>query len=130
MALSLIFLSWQGSRAEDVPVEPISDYLVVRNPFSPQFPKVKPVTDIEAAQTQREESEKAAQLKAEPVVPEEIVPPVLNVTGIIWNTDRPQAIINGKIVSTGDTINEAVIISIQKTEIKIAYKGKTMSIAP
>jgi hypothetical protein len=61
--------------------------------------------------------------------PEEIVPlPPVNVTGVIWNSDRPQAIINDHIVNVGDTISGIKITEINKTSIEGLFSGRTVTI--
>ncbi len=60
--------------------------------------------------------------------PEIIEPPTLNIKGLIWNTNRPQAIINDQVVNLGDTVSEAEIIAIRKSEVDILFKGQKMTI--
>ncbi len=57
----------------------------------------------------------------------ELQPPNLTIKGIIWNTNRPQAIINDRVVDVGDTLDDAKIISIEKSKINVLYKGKEFS---
>lgn len=57
---------------------------------------------------------------------EEVILPMLNIQGLIWNTDTPQAIINGKVVKIGDTVEEVKIIDIEKAGLTIVYQGKTI----
>lgn len=52
-----------------------------------------------------------------------IDPPELSISGLIWNSDRPQAIINGRVVSVGDEIDGARLLSVNKEGITIEYKG-------
>ncbi|HPN87966.1 MAG TPA: hypothetical protein PLH56_01355 [Candidatus Omnitrophota bacterium] len=66
---------------------------------------------------------------------EEQKPPQVTITGIVWNTEKPQAIINGVVLNIGDTIfdsqNEEIKINkIYKTGIDVSYKGKTWTIKP
>ena len=49
--------------------------------------------------------------------------PQLNITGLIWNTDRPQAIIDGNVLSAGDEIGEVRLLSVNKDGIEVEYKG-------
>lgn len=51
-----------------------------------------------------------------------IKPPQFNITGLIWNTDRPQAIIDGNVLSVGDEIKGAKLLSVNKDGIKVEYK--------
>ena len=59
----------------------------------------------------------------EPVKPRKIEIPELKVSGIIYDTDQPQAIINGKVVSVGGLVNGASIIKIQKGQIHARFEG-------
>lgn len=61
-----------------------------------------------------------------PVAKKEILdikPPQLKITGLIWNTDRPQAIVNERVLSAGDEIEGAKLLSVTKNGINIEYKG-------
>lgn len=61
--------------------------------------------------------------------PEKIIPlPDVIVSGIIWNSDRPQAIINEQIVNIGDTILGIEITEIRKTGVDGLFHGKTVTI--
>ena len=57
-------------------------------------------------------------------------PPTLQVNGIVWNTDRPQAIINSYVVGIGDIIAEARIIDITRRGVSFEYQGKRFIIDP
>lgn len=59
---------------------------------------------------------------------ENIVLPSLNVSGAVWGGATSQAIINGKILKEGDTIEEAKIIKINKGGVVILYKGKEFTV--
>ena len=50
--------------------------------------------------------------------------PTLNIEGIVWNTNMPQAIVNGKVVRIGDTIEGVRIVKIEKQGITIDYSGE------
>jgi hypothetical protein len=47
-----------------------------------------------------------------------------HLTGIVWGTNRSQAIINGKVVEVGDSILEAKVMKIDKKGVVLNYKGK------
>ncbi|MFA5068788.1 MAG: general secretion pathway protein GspB [Candidatus Omnitrophota bacterium] len=51
------------------------------------------------------------------------MPPLL-VEGMIWNTDNPQAIINGKVLNSGDIIDGVRIVNIEKQGITIDFNGE------
>ena len=77
---------------------------------------------------------------AKPVAPKPLViaqappapakPPAVVITGLIWNSDRPQAIINGQVVDIGDNIGEMEIVSINKTGIDLLYQGEKITLTP
>lgn len=48
----------------------------------------------------------------------------LVVTGIVWGTENPKAIINGNVLGKGDTVNGGEIIDISKEGILFKYKDK------
>lgn len=49
--------------------------------------------------------------------------PQLNITGLIWNTDRPQAVVNDNVLSVGDEIDGIKLLSVDKDGIMVKYKG-------
>ncbi len=59
---------------------------------------------------------------------EETIPSDLKINGIVWGGDRPQAIINGQVVSIGDTIQEAKVIAITKQGVAVRYKSKKITL--
>ena len=48
----------------------------------------------------------------------------LQVTGLVWGTENPKAIINGNVVGKGDVVNGGEIIDISKEGILFKYKEK------
>jgi hypothetical protein len=54
--------------------------------------------------------------------------PDLDIKGIIWNSDMPQAIVNDRIVRIGDTIAGVKIINIEKQGVSIDYNGESVLI--
>lgn len=48
----------------------------------------------------------------------------LSLEGFVWNSDKPQAIINGKIVKRGSKIGNAEVVDIQKEGVKLRYQGQ------
>jgi hypothetical protein len=63
-------------------------------------------------------------IKVEP--PKVIVRPQLpemNVTGLVFKTKHPQAIINGQVVGIGDTINEAKVLKIKEGGLFVRYQS-------
>lgn len=56
--------------------------------------------------------------------------PQLNVQGLIWGVERPACIIDGKVLSVGDTVQEARITEIKKGGVVFMFKGKIFTVAP
>jgi len=59
----------------------------------------------------------------EPVQPKKSPIPPMKITGIIYDTARPQAIINGTVVSVGSNLSGASIQSIEKGRVVVRYEG-------
>lgn len=53
------------------------------------------------------------------------IKPTFNVSGLIWNTKNPQAIIDNNIVTTGTKMQGWTIINISKDGILLESKDKT-----
>ena len=49
--------------------------------------------------------------------------PQMSIIGLVWNSDAPQAIINGRVVSVGDTIEGAKLVAVDKSGVKVEYEG-------
>ena len=56
-------------------------------------------------------------------VKDEIVAMNLSLEGLVWNSDKPRAIINGQIVKVGQKVVEAEVLDIKKDGVKMRYKG-------
>jgi len=62
--------------------------------------------------------------------PEKKLPlPSISISGLIWNSDMPQAILNGQVKKIGDTIEGVKIIDITKTGIIVEYMGEKIIIS-
>lgn len=100
----------------------------VRNPFMPQLPLPK--------EPNKEDLDKKGAVKPAdkplpgPVTLEEKNLPSLKVTGLVWNSKRPQAIINGQVVGVGETIGEVKIVSIRPDGVDVLYQDKIITITP
>jgi len=53
----------------------------------------------------------------------EIKAPPLKVQGLIWGGKFPQAIINNKVVKTGDTVENSQVLSIEKDGVTILFEN-------
>lgn len=104
---------------EDLSAE--SDPDTFRNPFVPQTPQPVMVTDdnagkVPVAQVQRER----------PVVPI----PVFTLSGLIWNTKKPAAILNGKIVAIGDQVSNWSVQEITKEGVHVMFENQSLWVKP
>ena len=54
----------------------------------------------------------------------------LNLTGVIWGGDLPQAIINDKVYGVGDSILGVKIMEINKTGVLLQYKEDAYILKP
>jgi len=103
-----------------------------RNPFIPSTPKKKEKPKPEPKPVKKPPERRTPQLwKPRPTKPAPRAitkAPSLKITGIVWNSDRPQAIINDQVIDIGDKVQNATIKEITKTEIKVEYGGKEFSI--
>lgn len=79
--------------------------------------------------------------KPAPVTPEKVTPnilveenlkpvstpalfPVLNLNGIVYDEERPYAIINNRVLLKGDTIEGATLIEINRDNVKFMFNDK------
>ena len=144
--------------AEDTPAAapldtPAEDSTVVkRNPFVPQLPlelleEAEVTTETAPTETPTpsigpgsESASTSTTTTTESTVPQEkpiLGNPTLVVSGILWNSDRPQAIVNGNIIEIGDkmfsvptdqgeTIEQVEFVAISKEGVSVAFKDKTV----
>jgi hypothetical protein len=49
--------------------------------------------------------------------------PTWRLSGIIFNTHQPLALINGRMVGVGDKVDEARVSKIEQTKVTIIYNG-------
>lgn len=67
-------------------------------------------------------TQKAADIKA--AAEEEKPLPSLNVQGVIWGGNFPQAIINDKVVKVGDVVEGVSIVNIDKYGIEVFFENR------
>ena len=97
-----------------------------KNPFIsvlplPQIPQKPEVIEHQPVETTA---------RAEERIPEpEIVAPEFVVSGVIWNTSKPQAILNNQVVAIGDKIEGATILGIDSKNIEIEFNGKHVTVS-
>ncbi len=54
----------------------------------------------------------------------------LSVTGVVWNSARPQAIINGQVISQGDSFMQFKVTQIKKEQIVLTAEDQQYFITP
>ena len=54
--------------------------------------------------------------------------PILSLKGIVWNKEKPLALIDNKILTEGDVIKEARRVSIGKKEVKLIFRGRKFTL--
>ncbi len=110
-----------------------TDSQAIKNPFISQLPKKvekvvekkKPTPRPTTRNSREARNKRAEQAKKQEVKPPpKVVPPVLQVSGVIWNSSRNQAIINGAVVDEGDEVAQVKILKINKTRIDFEFSGK------
>jgi hypothetical protein len=141
----ILFLFFSGTllaeaqeRAETIEYFDAPKDVDLNNPFKPLLPKRKPVVQAQlssepGAVSGQPGQKPAASLQQPGAQASAVVPlPPMTVTGIVWNSDRPQAIINGDVLTQGDMVpNTAIkVVRIQKTKIEFLIDGRTESIKP
>lgn len=117
-----------------------------RDPFTPQVPQeeTRPLVQKTVAPVEVPEpiavrppprpeppefpAPLAQDIPGRPIAVPEAPLPSLEIEGLVWNTDHPQAIVNGKIVGIGDIISETRIMDIQKRGITVLFQDRTETI--
>ena len=100
-----------------------------KNPFKPQLPfvpKIKIEKPAPPVPMGPETLPQPVRLQTEV----EVQLPALRIAGLIWNSDKPQAIINNTIVNIGDQIENVTIKDINKTGVVILYQEKEFTFPP
>ncbi|HQO58066.1 MAG TPA: hypothetical protein PLT76_05035 [Candidatus Omnitrophota bacterium] len=116
----------------------------LRNPFVPRLPDELPQEEPEVVEKTPEtdspiQSEMQTSAAETPVIVSEqtqVVEEVLlpkpdyKISGIVWNTARPQAIMEGRILDVGDSIEQWRIIGISRGGVEISFKNQKFLIEP
>jgi hypothetical protein len=104
----------------------------IKNPFKSKLPQPEPEPAKPKDKPEKTEPMEKKPIFTIPKIQEEPLPPIpaFTVTGIIWDSDRPQAIMNGQIINIGDTIAGVKITEITKTDIRGTFYGKSITIKP
>ena len=101
----------------------------IRSPFEPQIPKEKivPVTP----QPKPIPKPKVMPQPKQPDIPKPEVPlPSFQVNGLVWNTERPQAILDSQVINVGDTIKGCTVINIDKNGVLLNFQDRTFTVQP
>ena len=107
----------------------------LRNPFLSQILKEQKVKTPVEAEPQKvnnhPEPAHPPEVKSTSVLPEAASEPLpsMDIQGIIWGSDLPQAIIDGRVVGVGDKIQKAKITAIDKSGITFLFQGRKTTIA-
>jgi len=88
-----------------------------RDPFKSWLPKKEIPAPVAEKTEETQAPQPVPQAKIEPVQL-----PAIEVSGIVWNTKRPQAIINETVVNIGDTIDNIKIVDIHQDGVDVIYK--------
>jgi hypothetical protein len=127
----------------EIAVESGQIRIPIRNPFVPKIP-VEPkieTTDTEITVIDDDGEPEILERRIEYVEPKITGVPQLYISGMIWDSERPQAIVNGNIVEIGDrlfqvptnnkeTIPELKFVDISKEGLAVAYEDKIVIIKP
>lgn len=123
--------------SEAIPLDS-KDLDSLRDPFTPQLP-LPPAEEIQKPAGEQnlpsqakfplaEGSPPPSQKIPQSALEEPLKPPVIKISGLIWNSANPQAIINDRIVRVGDKIEAWTIEKINKNTIEISAQGKKVLI--
>ncbi len=96
----------------------ISGTLLFFKSFFKKVSKVEPI---------KEETRQASA----PVSPSKNAPdlPTLNLSGIVYDNERPYAIVNNKVLSKGDMIEGATLIEINRASVKFVFNDKEFELS-
>ncbi len=112
------------------------DLFELLNPFESQLPKQKPQIVQSSPKPKHQKTKPINHTKNQiiknikppkPVEKKKELPKV-KINGLVWNSSRPQAIVNGDVLDIGDTIQSFKIVAIEKSGIDILYYGKIVRI--
>jgi len=96
---------------------------LAKNPFKAFLP-VKPVQNADAESgSEKKDRERLFEFSEVPKAEIKIEPPALILSGLVWNSSRPQAIVNGIIVRVGDEISGVKIEKIARDGVEGDFKG-------
>lgn len=99
---------------------PVYTAQTLRDPLKKLLPApTPPVTARPAGAADGSQAKKAA-----------VKPPVLTVQGLWWGQTEPRAIINGNVYAVGDTVEGAMIRTINRDGVLVEFGGTTIHLVP
>ncbi|MBI4309346.1 MAG: hypothetical protein HY591_03340 [Candidatus Omnitrophica bacterium] len=132
-ALFITFLFFSFCCRAAAEEEPLPDFLTLRDPFLPALPREEIIkTPVELGrQNDNNTSQRpgTGNVPAGPTgflpvaVPPKKKPPSLQLDGIVWGSEHPQAIVDNAVVGVGDEISGVKIYAIKKDEIVVLFEG-------
>lgn len=105
-----------ASQPTEPSVAPKEEALDFKDPFQAYFPFTMKKVSKELPQTPETKIKKDEKDKFDPSS--------LDVTGIVWGTDKPKAIINDEVLGVGALVEGAEILNISKEGILLKYKDE------
>ncbi|HLF18503.1 MAG TPA: hypothetical protein VI749_06365 [Candidatus Omnitrophota bacterium] len=153
IGLSCVLVPWVLAQEEPLtkisPKKEENAPQIKRNPFTSQIPVKEEITVTEGIKNEDIEIVEEIPKPITDIIPNMPVQPIevkvstpkLNITGLIWNSDRPQAIVNGNIVGVGDrlfgvpsdsgeVIPEITIEDITNEGLLVSFASKTIVLRP
>ncbi len=101
---------------------PPEEISVRRDPYAPP-PLLKEVLEQRERQRQQDLGQRAHGWTPTPQeTPVQM--PSLILQGIFWGIPKPQAIINRKIVSVGDTVEGSEVVAVTREGVTVSYNGE------
>lgn len=105
-----------------VPAAPL-DLSIPRDVFLPPALLIQRVQQADLERIQQQQQQQASQVKAVATAPQISITD-LELQGIFWGSSNPQAIINRKIVSVGDQVEDAEVEAITKESVTLSRNGE------
>ena len=103
------------------------------NPFAPQLPRPpEPEEESPPEEIPDLPREEPAPMEPAPLKEEHVFfsRDAFELSGLIWDSDRPQAILNGQIVNIGDRLDQWTVLHIDKQGVEVGQKNKVFLIEP
>ena len=138
MPIFFIGLLYMRSQQKSKVIDIVKKELTIsqEDPLIDKLPRPKTIEEISYKKTEKDPLknifaqflEKLRRRVSEKEI-EKLPIPDLNIEGLIWNSDMPQAIINGSVIKIGDYIEGVKVIEIDKKGITIEYEGQKVLIS-